>query len=145
MLALIHAIHCSICLTCVLCSFSKLTLKCLPFFCSPITPSAFPCVSSSGAQSVAIRARSDALVLFTLAKQRERERERGEKGAVWVVELASLCKRSWPFNLSGSTMAAPRLALPFDFMQTKRVEKSRAAFNEQQQTLKWEIDKKKAA
>lgn len=40
-------------------------------------------------------------------------------------------------------MAAPRLALPFDFMQTKRVEKSRAAFNEQQQTLKWETDKKK--
>lgn len=39
-------------------------------------------------------------------------------------------------------MAAPRLALPFDFMQTKRVEKSRAAFNEQQQTLKWETDKK---
>lgn len=39
--------------------------------------------------------------------------------------------RRWQ-RLVSSRPAPPRLALAFDFMQTKRVEKSRAAFNVQQ-------------
>lgn len=67
----------------VLCSFSNLTLNCLLFF--QLNPS--PCLSMCQlfhAQSVGseftIRVRSDALVLFTLAKQRARNVQREREG-----------------------------------------------------------------
>lgn len=93
----------------------------------------------------AASSRSDALVLFTLAKQRAQNVHRtctesaGEDcREVWVLAWIGLFMHAQLtiqfIRLDvGCASSSPRLALAFDFMQTKRAEKSRAAFN----ALEW--------